>query len=284
LSAKESPDFEEFLNRLDPLALSYLDSARFGHSRRKARDLALSSLRTFIREKCLNLVKTDGPFDTLVASLTENTRLVSFNWDVLLECALSRAGQGFTYLSSELDEDKTLILKPHGSINWFALLDRAGLRLYLASNLRPIGAFSNYMLYVTEPTGKVEFGSSEMVRRALSQVPAIVPPAAWKLISVGGAPADGWVEAGHVRVMKEIWAEVIGALDEAKELVVIGYSLPGTDAASIEALKSFANAKSTKRIRLVEPNAKIAERYRDILGIDADIVCSDFMNFNPNDL
>lgn len=285
MSANESPDFEEFLNRLDPLALSYLDGARFGESRRRAGRLALSSLRTFIRDKCLNLVETEGPFDTLVRSLTKETRLVSFNWDVLLECALCRAGHGFAYLSSELYEDETLILKPHGSINWFALLDREMLMIAPDSNLRPIGALTNYILYVTDPIQTINFGSSnEMVRLALSRVPAIVPPAASKLVSVGGAPADEWVAAGHVRAMREIWAEVIGALGEAKELVVIGYSLPGTDAASIEALKSFANAKGAKRIRLVERNAKIADRYRDILEIDTEIVCSDFANFDPNDL
>ena len=103
----------------------------------------------------MNLVGTDGPFDTLVRSLTEKARLVSFNWDVLLECALSRAGHGFAYHPSELDEDETLILKPHGSINWFALLGREMLMIAPDSNLHPLGALTNYMLYVTDPTQKV---------------------------------------------------------------------------------------------------------------------------------
>src|SRR5437899_4217106 len=51
---EDSPDFEEFLNRLDPRALFYLEDTGLGGPnsvRRKAGELALSSLRTFIRDK-----------------------------------------------------------------------------------------------------------------------------------------------------------------------------------------------------------------------------------------
>jgi hypothetical protein len=167
LSERESPDFEEFLNRLDPLALSYLDSERFGDSRRRAGHLALSSLRSFIQNKSLKAPGGDLPFDALIRSLNDKTRLVSFNWDVLLECAVLPAGRRFTYLPS--DEDKVLILKPDGSINWFALLDREGLMIAADSNLWPVGELTNYMLYVTDPLQPINFGSSsEMVMRCLT--------------------------------------------------------------------------------------------------------------------
>src|SRR5688572_12967579 len=50
-----SQDFEELLNRLDPRALSYLEgSAISGREslRRKAGELALHGLRTFIHSRC----------------------------------------------------------------------------------------------------------------------------------------------------------------------------------------------------------------------------------------
>lgn len=286
---EDSPDFEELLNRLDPRALLYLEDVGLGgpeSSRRKAAELALSGLRAFIRDRCASVSTKDGPFDVLVRSLTEKTLLVSFNWDVLLECALLRAGRAFAYLPSAHARDAVLLLKPHGSINWFALLDREMLMVAGDSNLGVLGDdLSNYLLYVKDPLSPVNFGSSSpMVQHALSHVPAIVPPVASKLLSVGGVPRDGFVEAGHARAMKATWSNLLAALDQASEVVAIGYSLPGTDAASIEVLKhfgAFATTERPRRVLLVEPHAAVAERYRSVLGVSAEIVCSDFRIFDP---
>lgn len=284
------PDFEELLNRLDPRALLYLEDVGLGglgSFRRKAAELALSGLRAFIRDACARVSEKQGPFDMLVRSLTERDLLVSFNWDVLLECALLRAGKEFAYLPSEHASGAVLILKPHGSINWFALLDREMLTVASDSNLGVIGHDLNYyMLYVKEPLSSISFGnSSSMVRHVLSRVPAIVPPIASKLLSIGGVPRDGFVEAGHARAMKATWGHFVSALDQASELVAIGYSLPGTDAASIEVLKRFgesATAQRKKRILLVEPQDAVADRYRSVLGVDTEIVCRDFNHFDPS--
>jgi len=117
-----------------------------------------------------------------------------------------------------------------------------------------------------------------MVEHVLSKIPAIVPPTSSKVLSVGGISRDGFVEAGHARAMKAIWQRMAKGLRQARELVVIGYSMPGNDAASIAALKYFTRFSATlkpKRILLVDRNPRIAERYRYILGIDAQIICSD---------
>ena len=85
--------------------------------------------------------------------------------------------------------------------------------------------------------------------------------------------------------MKAIWNTFKTMLDQASELVVIGYSLPGTDAASIEVLKHFADGAAptrAKRILLVEPNPAVAERYKTVLHVEAKTVCSDFRNFDPD--
>lgn len=286
----DSPDFEELLNRLDPQALLYLEDSGLGGPdslRRKAAELALSGLRTFIRERCATVGAQEGPFDVLVRSLNETTLLVSFNWDVLLECAILRAGRNYCYLPSEHAGDAVVLLKPHGSVNWFALLDRELLMIRSDSNLGVVGDDLNYyMCYVKEPLNPVNFGAcSPTVKDALSRVPAIVPPRASKLLSVGGVPRDGFVDSGHARAMKAIWKTLVDGLNQASDVVAIGYSLPGTDAASTEALKHFAaasTAKRPKRILLVEPKDDVAERYRSILGVDAKIVCPDFRDFDPS--
>ena len=99
-------------------------------------------------------------------------------------------------------------------------------------------------------------------------------------------PRDSFVESGHIRAMKGIWATALAALQQAKELIVIDYSLPGTDAASIEALKHFAassTAASSKRIRLIEQYfSALAEQYRTIFGIVPTLAFSDFAQFDPS--
>jgi hypothetical protein len=135
---ENSPDFEELLNRLDPTSLRYLggigldDETAF---RRRAIGIALSKLRSLIREKCLAVADERGPYDRLVASLNERTAIVSFNWDVLIETAFLRADRAFRYLPTIKSPIGTVLLKPHGSINWFALLDRE--LLYVANFAGP---------------------------------------------------------------------------------------------------------------------------------------------------
>ena len=251
--------------------------------RKDALTLALSGLRTFIRNRCLEVVGRVGPYDRLVASLDDKTAIVSFDWDVLLEIALLRAGRAFRYLPTERSTAGTIVLKPHGSINWFALLDRELLMVTPDSNLAPFGDhLGYYLLYVKDPLAPIAFGNST-VEYALSTVPAIVPPSASKLLDVGGVPRDGWVEFGHMKAIHNIWRTFKIMLDQASELVIIGYSLPGTDASSITLLKDYgsaANFSRSKRVHLIEPNSPVAKRYETLLRTKVEIVGRDFGSFD----
>jgi hypothetical protein len=282
---RDSPDFEELLNRLDPRALRYLEDTASAKAsdRQKAAELALTTLRSYIRDRCRARARRHGPYDRLVGSLDANTVLISFNWDVLLELAFRRAGRTFSYFPDSSDSS-TLLLKPHGSINWFALLERHGIWIAPQSNVRPIGDLNNYLCYITEPLQRPKFGGrGTMLQASLATLPAIVPPAASKILSVGGVPGDGFVEAGHTRAMKQIWSTAASAVANAREIVIVGYSMPGTDAASIAILKHFRRrSRRRKQLFLVERDAAVADRYRTVLGVDAQIICTDFKNFDPS--
>jgi hypothetical protein len=292
LAPGDGTNFEDLLNLLNPDALLYLadtDIIAADSTRHQASDVAIGGLRTFIQNKCVAVSGSRGPFDALVKVLDHTSLVVSFNWDVLLELALLRSGREYRYLPSEDDPNATTLLKPHGSINWFALLDREGLAISPTSNLWVIGEKINYYLgYAVNPLAPIKFAEcSPMVEHVLSKIPAIVPPTSSKILSVGGAPRDGFVEAGHARAMKAIWQRMAEGLRQARELVIIGYSMPGSDAASIAALKYFARFSTTsnpKRILLVDRNPGIADRYRTILGIDVTLICSDFEQFDPSKL
>jgi len=280
-----SPNFEELLNCLDPSSFSYLANCGInlsGAGRTRAIEIALRGLREYIRGKCTSVQDQLGAYDQFVTSLEPNATIVSFNWDVLLEMSLLRARKPFCYLPVDAADGNTLLLKPHGSINWFALLDRELLMIDTTSNVNVIGRdLRYYLLYLKDPLGPVEMGSSSpFAKSAISKVPAIVPPSSAKLLDVGGETRDGFVDHGHREALCEVWKQFYERVTVAEELVVVGYSLPGTDAASIEVLKAFFDRSRPQRVSIIDKNRNILARYRNIVHSEAMLVGEDFGTFD----
>ena len=278
-----SPDFEELLNRLDPIALRYVSSETsndFEIIRKKAAEIALNGLRDFFLYHCDIMKKIEGPYDHLICSLASDEAIVSFNWDILIELAFKRNSRDFSYWDE--NEKSTVLLKPHGSINWFALLDRELLSVDLNKNWQIFGNnLSYYMLFLKDPLGSRDLGkSSPFLKASLATIPAIVPPMASKVLSVGGRPRDGFVQSGHERTMRKIWNLFRKFIIEATELIVIGYSLPGTDAASIAILKQFGRSEN-KKIIIIDKDQQILKRYQRLVHPNATIISDDFKKFKP---
>ena len=286
-SGDSSPNFEELLNRLDQRAFSYIVNCGIDLSaigRIQAIEIALRGLREYIRKKCIEVKDQVGPYDQFVENLEQNDTIVSFNWDVLLELSFMRAGRPFCYLPDNAPETHTLILKPHGSINWFALLDRELLMIDTTSNVNVIGGnLSYYLLYLKDPLGPVEMGSSSpFAKGAISKVPAIVPPSSAKLLDVGGETHDGFVDHGHREALSKVWKHYYENVSVADELIIIGYSLPGTDAASIEVLKTFFHHFRRKMVSIINKSQDVLTRYCDIVHPGARLVGEDFGTFDWN--
>ena len=208
---------------------------------------------------------------------------MSFNWDILLEVAFRKAGKEYTYVPTKSSSTDTLYLRPHGCIAWFALLDRELLSIDLNANLSVFGNdLKYYMLCLKDPLGNPDMGNSnEFAKLALSPVAAIVPPTSKKLLSVGSRVRDTWVENGHDEAMQAVWRAFQDAVTAAEEIVVIGYSLPGTDTNAVEIFK--AASRTPKQVFIVDPDplGRIVERYRRILSPNVTKVCEDFKRFDP---
>lgn len=289
---EDSPDFESFLNMLDARSLLYLHENKLEmlpSIRQRAAVLALKGLREYIHQKCLAAENQKGLYDYLVQSLREDQAIVSFNWDVLLEVAFHRVGHKYTYL--EPSKEATLLLRPHGCISWFALLDRELLKIDTRGNVDVLGdkIEDYYMCYLKDPLGPRDMGNSNSrAKNALSPLAAIVPPNATNTLTVGGVPHDNFVVGGYIRAMRDIWSTFSVLSEEANEIVVIGYSLPGTDAATIEVMRTIGESAtariSSKRLLIVDKDKKVLERYRQIVFSDAEHVCVDFRESNPKTL
>lgn len=283
-SADQYVDYEELLNRLNPEALAYLELAGVSppdSPRRRAAFLALRGLHDYLLAKCKLAAQQTGPLDALVKTIDARSVIVSFNWDVLIELAVLRASRRYSYLPPGLIDNGVLLLKPHGSINWFALLDRELLMVNASSNLWVIGPrIDCYLCYKISPLDPVDF-SKASVQTVLSRTPAIVPPSASRVLDVGGTPRDGFVSHGHDLTMQATWLTVAQAINQARQLIAIGYSLPGTDGAMIELLKFLSRHTTKKReVLVVNTDPSVVDRYRAILDVEAKHIGTDFANFD----
>ena len=237
-----------------------------------------------MRDRCSKVSAKVGPYDRLVRSLGKRDAIVSFNWDVLLELAFRRNAIPYSYWH---DPGRNTLLKPHGSINWFALLDRELLLIDIGTtNWDAFGHdLTYYLLFLTDPLGSQDLGkSSHFAKIALARVPAIVPPIASKVLSVGGEPRDGFVASGHERAMQLIWKTFQEYVSDATQIVIVGYSLPGKDAPSVSVLRNFAQEPDTrnrKKVLIVDINPAAADRYKRLVHPDSTVICDDFSSFDP---
>ncbi len=102
-SMKQTVDYEELLNRLNPDALAYLELARVSppeSPRRRAALFALQGLDDFVFDRCKMVAHQRGPLDALVKAVDSRSVML----DVLLELAVLRAGREYAYLPQASEE------------------------------------------------------------------------------------------------------------------------------------------------------------------------------------
>lgn len=277
-------DFEDFLNKLNPDSLTYVKDLKEEPSpRRVATEICLRVLREYMLSMCQEKQNSIGPYDVLARSLKHGDIIVSFNWDVIVENALRRNSRTYSYLPQN-DVEITL-LKPHGSINWFALLDREGMLIDInpdLSNIRLFGSMKYYMCYLDDPLGGLDFGSTpEFTTSRISKFPAIIPPTHNKLLDVGGNTVDEFVDDGHKTFMKNIWRIFREVIEGANRIIAIGYSLPGEDAASLKVIKDFSPNGIECEFGIIDLSDGIVERYQRIVNPNIYKICDYFEDYNP---
>jgi len=131
----------------------------------------------------------------------QNTIYVSFNYDLLLETALSKSEIEYCYGISG-DPDIVSILKPHGSINWF-YQDR----FKKHQDVEMINYGNNFLIANTLNFADIE--------RCKGRDPVIISPTPNKRI--------------EEHELKKIWTGFSSTMHNGKSLYIIGYSLPSAD-------------------------------------------------------
>lgn len=65
-----------------------------------------------------------------------------------------------------------------------------------------------------------------------------------------------------------VWSEARSLLEQAEEWLVVGYSAPAYDTAIAELLSTSALG-ALQRVRMVDPNEAVIDRYRTLTGKEA---------------
>lgn len=164
-------------------------------------------------------------------------RVVSFNWDVLVEQSLSQVGARWKYSLAEQTQ-AVPVIKPHGSINWTALAQHPNLSSAY-QGWRPIG-----------PGSTLSFDAT----RSLEHPDAYEIHSDLRLCIY---PGDPDAPETH-RDLGLLWQDVGKAIDASEEVVFIGYSLPPYDSFAHDALVKVCRQKA---IRVYDPGAETLARF-----------------------
>lgn len=241
-----------FLNAVQPSRLPAKRS-RAGFALRNEWDFVyhLAHIVAYILRQCSE--KPSGPYRKVANKFfagkkyeAVNNRAITFNYDILFDRHLLRRfsakniyfndiGKG-----SGLGNSDPLILKLHGSANWFILeeeydeafsTERPSEKPYNIDNIGLITGMS--------PAPDHE------------RCPFIIPPIPNKPIT-------------RISLFASLWSRALEYLESAKRIVICGYSLPETDIMARMLFKSVRNTGVTD-ISIVDPNGATLGNWKGLL-------------------
>ena len=178
-----------------------------------------------------------GPLVEMVRHFGTHTVYVSFNYDLLLESALSLAGIKYTY-GMHFPDGGVGILKPHGSINWFSL--EHWLKSHPAIDYASLG--SNSVITKTLDRTQLSFRNWKP--------PIIIAPSPNKQL--------------ELPELKKTWSQFSSVIHTSPKVISIGYSVPAADRlARLILRKAGPRHNDTRFITVVNPTAATETTYRD---------------------
>ncbi|QJD83279.1 hypothetical protein [Cohnella herbarum] len=196
----------------------------------------------------------------LQASNSNNSTssIISFNYDVALDFALHYTSQSPDYcLSHSNDRSRLHYLKLHGSINWGRCKHCKEVLPYNFNDYfrkynwsRLLGEVKNVLLTPSEHLHDLSH-----CNESVENIPVIVPPT--------------WNKTDYQGTLTNVWTQAAEDLSTARNIFVIGYSLPESDAFFRYLFALGTAGKSRiKRFMVFDPNntGEIKGRYETLIG------------------
>lgn len=211
---KSFPDIEQLLTEM-AVNLQLFDSSRPAEGRftkdqlRESRQILLSTIQSWFHSKYEDAIKTAWLSEIVNKMRREKAAIVSFNWDLILDQLLfggDLSSQSYG-LSKKLGNGP-LLLKPHGSLNWYK-----GRQLEHVTDLKRIEIFHrknrDQCVHAFLPPREVKSKSGKQY------TPLIIPPTYFKNFKPS--------------IFNRLWQNCTEVLSTPKRLVFLGYSLPESD-------------------------------------------------------
>lgn len=246
------------------------------------RPYLLSDLKEALRDHFDAIRSTPAPlYDRLARVLRPGDSVITFNYDLGVERALHtaglwdiKAGYGFPIVDGETPSPVD-VLKLHGSTNWRALLF-GGMTGYFAGNgtslgdrpvlfFRPDLEYLGYQDFVDPRCSRLDTAAS---------LPAMIMPALPKpfhFVTTFGQEWKGFWDG--------LWQRAACAIENADELVVIGYSLPTADKRARTLLLGTGNKTVRLSICCGKATPTLEQKFRDHGFIGIQSVNSTFDGF-----
>ena len=229
------------------------------------RPYLLSDLKEALRDHFDSIRSAPAPlYDRLARVLRQGDLVITFNYDLGVERALRAAGlwdirTGYGF-SVEAAEQPSLVgvLKLHGSTNWRALLF-GGMTGFFAGGgnslgNRPVLFFRPELEYL----GYSDFIDPRCARLdSAASLPAMIMPALPKTFHFATTYGEEWKEFWDA-----LWWRAERAIENADELVIIGYSLPIADERARAMLLGSANTAVRLSICCGKTSASLEQEFR----------------------
>ena len=168
-------------------------------------------------------------------------RVVTFNWDILVEQAIEQSGGAWAY-SIAASGSAVPIIKPHGSINWSSHLQNPNLTP-IYPDWAPVG-----------PGSKLSFDRAHPLSNQDQQ--EINSDLRYCLY-----PGDPDLPTTNPD-LRLLWSDVTAAIKQSERVVFIGYSLPAYDSFAGNLFRELCAAKI---VDVYDPSAETRKRFEDAL-------------------
>lgn len=221
-------------------------------------DEVMSRRSTFLRLLCEYLWSFQtgirlGEFSLFRDFVRNNgTRVIyiTFNYDLLLESALSAERIPFSY-ALQFNSDEVAVLKPHGSINWFK------------QTVKMADGVDTFDLGNHIDSRGVKRGSpADCIQVCLTLDPQMLRFRKWKEPVI--VPPTPMMQIENPD-LKRIWASFSSAIHATPQLEIIGYSLPSADRlARLVLRKAGPPHHGNRRIMVVNPG-RVKRVYREAI-------------------
>jgi len=185
-----------------------------------------------------------------------STAFITFNYDLGLDFALHWLGLPIDY-GLEKSSSGVPLLKLHGSLAWGActqcltIVSISFKGIFEANRGIPVSR--GPMKRILDPYRAISAFSPHCAGAPLSSEPALVPPT--------------WNKTQYHKQFASVWARAASEIASAKNITVIGYSMPQSDAFFRDLLAlSLCGGARLKRFTVVDPTQQVAQRFQDLLG------------------